>query len=321
MSYTPTDSGHLSDQARSEMIESYGGGVDSQFAKSSIMRRFVPVDSIRGTDTKIIRRVGRTSLQAVTPGVRPEATPTAFGRAHVTVDTTILARDNRSLLNEFQTDFNARAELAKDHGKELGKFFDQAFLIQGVKSAQMAAPTGLNGAIGAGKVETLTASGDENDPALLYNAISRIIVRMQEEEIDTEECAIFLNPTRYDVLKNHSKLINRDFSTDNGDFADGTVKTIDGVPLVKTPRFPTAAIPNHKLSNLNNGNAYNYSATDARAVCLVLHPKSLLAGETIPLTSAVYYDQKELQWFIDSYMAFGVNTRRPDVCGIVRKSA
>lgn len=317
----PQDSTHLSDFDRADMIEQYGGAVDSQFAKKSIMRRFVPVRSIRGTDTAIVRRVGRTTLQALTPGVRPPATPTNFGKAAVTVDTVILARDNRSMLNEFQTDFNARAELGKDHGKELAKFFDEAFLIQAIKSAGMAAPPDLNGAFGAGKSENLNAAGDENDPNLLYQAIARIITQMQEEDIDTDECAIFVRPTQYDVLLNNDKLIDRDFSADNGNFANGTFKTVKGCPVLHTARIPTAAITGHPLSNTGNGNAYDLTATQARARAIIMHPMSLLAGETIPMTSDVFFSKTEKQWFIDSFMAFGVSNRRPDVCGVVNRAA
>lgn len=317
----PVDSTHLSDQDHAEMIEQYGGAVDSQFAKASMMRQFFNIDSIRGTDTKIVRRVGKTQLQKLTPGVRPAANKTNFGRTGVTVDTVVLARDNRSMLNEFQVDFNARAELGKDHGKELGKFFDEAFLIQGIKGAHMAAPTGLNGAIGAGITKDLAAAGDEDDPDLLYEKIAQALVDMEEADQDIESYAIFLRPRRYEVLLNHDKLIDRDFSTDNGDFADGTIKTIKGVPLMKTPRMPTAAITNHYLSNAENSMAYDLSATEARSVALIMAPTSLLAGETIPLQSEVYYSQIEKQWFIDSFLAFGVANRRPDQCAVVRKAA
>ena len=316
----PTDSSHLSDLARSEMIEQYAGAVDSQFAKSSVMRGIFPVNPIRNTDTSIVRRVGRTEIKALQAGVRPEASKTNFGRTAVTVDTVILARDNRSMLNEFQTDFNARAELGKDHGKELGKFFDEAFLIQGIKGAGLSAPSGLNGAIGAGKVETLAAPGDEEDPDLLYAKIARIIVRMQEEDIDTEECVIFVRPTQHEVLLNNDKLVSRDFSEGNGNFALGKVMTMMGSPIMPTARIPQAAITAHPLSNPDNGNAYDLSAAQAKATAVILHPWSLLAGETIPLQSDVFFDKVERQWFIDSFMAFGVSNRRPDVCGVVNKA-
>lgn len=315
----PTDSSHLSDQARDEMIEEYGGEVESQFNKKSIMRRFVKVKPIRGTDTLINRRVGRTTLQALTPGVRPDAHQTNFGRTGVTVDTVILARDNRSMLNEFQTDFDARMELGQDHGKELGKFFDEAFHIQAIKGALTAAPTGLNGAIGAGKIAKLATANDELDPDKLYEQIVKILVQMQEEDIDTEECAIFVRPKSYEVLLNNDKLVNDDYSA-AGDFAQGEFKGILKSPVISTARIPQAAITGHKLSNANNSNAYDLSADEAQAVATVMHPKSLLAGETIPMTSDVYFNREEKQWFIDSFQAFGVANNRPDVCGAVFKA-
>lgn len=319
----PTDSSHLSQQLSEEMIEEYAGEVDSQFANASIMRRFVTVNGLYGTDTKIKRRVGRTVIKKVVPGVRPDADKTNFGRTSVTVDTIALARNNRALLNEFQTDFNARMELGEDHGKELGKLFDQAHLIAGIKGAQAAAPTAAagasyNGAFGAGSTATLTASGDETDPDKFYQAIAAQITLMQEQEIDTDQCVIFVRPTQEDVLLNNDKLVNRDFSTDNGDFANGTIKTIKGCPIVRTTRIPTAAITGHILSNTENSNFYDVSATEARTKALILHPRALMSAETIPLTSKVYYSDEELQWFIDSYTAFGVNYDRADCAAAVR---
>ena len=320
MSLPPQTGDHLSDQDRSEMIEQYGGAVDSQFAKTSMMRRIVPVSSVLNTDTSIVRRVGRTTLKALADGVRPPADKTEFGRASVTVDTVIIARDNRSMLNEFQIDFNARAELGRDHGKELGKFFDEAFIIQAIKGARMSAPGNLNGAIGAGKVETLDSAGDELDPDLLYQKIARVIVRMQEQDIDTEECVIMVRPTQHEVLLNNDKLVSREFSASNGDYALGKVMTMMGSAIIPTARIPQSAITNHKLSNSNNSNAYNLTGAEANVAAVIVHPHSLLAGETIPLQSDVFFDKVERQWFIDSFYAFGVSNRRPDVCGVVDKA-
>ena len=314
MPYPMTDGTLLSDLARSEMIEHYAGVVDGQFAKASMMRRFVTVQPVIGTDTLINRRIGKTTLKALVDGVPPDPTKTAFGRVSVTVDTTIIARDNRSQLNEFQIDFNARAEIGKDHGKEIGKFFDEALLIQAAKGAAQAAPAGLNGSIGAGLVKTHAVAGDELDPDLLYAQIASIITYQQEQDIDTDASTVFLRPTHYDVLLNCDKLIDRDFSSANGDFANGTVKTIKGVPIEMTARIPNAAIPTHRL-----GAAYNWSATEAKVVAIVTNPVALLVGETIPLTSDVWFDKISRTWFIDSFIAFGASPRRPDVSGVVRK--
>ena len=324
-----SDSSHLSDVGVDLLIEQYAGEVESQFAKASIMREFTPVRAIRGTDTIVNNRVGRTKLEAITPGVRPNANPTAFGRVTVTVDTVILARDNRSMLNELQSHFDARMELAQDHGKELGKFFDTAFIIQAIKGSFLAAPTGsgsasLNGAFGAGKNTQLAAIGDELDSDKVEAAIEDVIVAMQLEDIDTDELVILVNPTIFRVLRNNDKLLSTRYSEGNGKFAEGTLYQMAGCRIVMTNRIPTVIGDgmggHHKLSNESNAFAYDVTSNELNTIAVVLHPKSLFAGETIPLTSDIWFNREEKQWFIDSFLAFGVTTNRPDVCGTVLKA-
>lgn len=312
-----------------DQIDQYGGAVDSQFAKSSIMRQYYNVAKVVGTDTIVNNRVGRTALKKLVAGQRPEADRTTFGKVSLTVDTVIIARDERSMLNEFQTHINARMELGMDHGKEMAKFFDQAFLIMGIKGAGgasdagtglvegTAAPTGnggdgYNGAFGAGKAFHLTAAGDEVDAAKLYAAFEAIILKMEEEDIDVEDLVIFVRPAQYSALIKNDFLIDTDFSSGNGDRARNVFKSMLGVRVVKTNRIPSAAIAEHDL-----GTAYDVSADEAKTVGLVMHPKSLLAGETIPLQSKVWFNDEEKLWFIDSWIAFGVTVNRPDVCGAV----
>jgi hypothetical protein len=319
MTGLPTDSSHLSSLPSAEHIEEFTGMVDKQFAKASIMRGYANVRTVRNTDTLINRRLGRTTLKKVTAGVRPDATSTKHGRVSVTVDTIILARDNQDLLNDFQEDINTRMELSEDQGKELGKFFDEAFIIQAIKGSLQSAPASLNGAIGAGKNVELAADNDEKDADKLEDAIAGLLVEMQEEDIDTNDVVIFVRPTELRTLSKHDKLIDADYSSENGDFADMKVKMLGGSRIVSTARIPTSAITGHKLSNGSNGSAYDVSDAESDAVAVLIHPRSLLAGETIPLTTKIHYSDVELQYFIDSYIAFGVTVNRPDVCGAVFK--
>lgn len=315
----------LSDVGTDLMIEEYGGEVESQFKKASIMRQYVKVRPVRGTNTIVNNRVGRTTLKKLTPGVRPPGEITPFGKVSLTVDTVVLARDNRSMLNEFQIHFDARAELGQDHGKEIGFFFDQAFIIMAIKGSVAAAPVLGDGSpnkqsIGAGKNTTLPVAGDELDPDKLADAITGLLVQMEEAEIPTEEIVVFVRPTHFQVLLNNNKLLSRDFAAGNGDFAKGMIYEINGARIVKTARIPTADIEGHFLSNADNGNAYDVSGTQKNAVAVLLHPKSLLAGETIPLQSDVWFSKEEKTWFIDSWLSFGVTVNRPDCCGAVFKT-
>jgi hypothetical protein len=338
MSY-PTDSTGLSRSGQSLAavgnastvnplhIEQYGGMVEGTFAKQSFMKSYVMVKPIRGTDTVTNDRIGEATLQKVTPGVRPGATVAQFDNVKIKVDTIVLARNNVALLDDFQAHYSVRSELGKEHGKTLGKFFDEAFIIQAIKSAFIiAAPdnqsiqageTGLPEGWSGGTKVTLGTVGDEADPDLLQKAIEDVCQGIEEKDVDLDGGVILVGPAEYYTLLRNDRLINSQYSLGNGDFASGMVLKSCGLPLIKTNRIPKAAVTGNFLSNTGNGDAYDTDAEQGRTKVLVMLPKALLAGETIPLTSKIYYMDSELQWFIDSYLSFGVTPNRAEHAGVV----
>mgnify|MGYP003641150126 CR=1 FL=1 len=306
-------------------VEEYGGEVETQIIKTSVMNQFVTMKPVRGTDTITNDRIGSTSLQAVSPGVRPEPGIAEFDNVSVKVDTIILARNNVHLLHDFQAHYNVRAELGVDHGKIIGRFFDESMLIQGVKAASVVAgdgtggtvklPTGWNG----GTTIELDSAGDELDSDKLQRAIEDLCEGIETKDVEIESAVLFVNPKQYYTLLRNDKLVDGDYSLGNGDYAKGKIMETCGVPIFKTNRLPQETVVGHYLSNAGNDNAYDVSAEESDVVALLLMPKALLAGETIPLTSDVYYVKQELQWFIDSYLAFGATPNRAEMSGQVRK--
>lgn len=303
-------------------VDQYGGEVESQFVKSSFMRKYVKIKPVRGTDTVTNDRIGKTALQAVVPGTRPTSAAPEFDNIAVKVDTIVLARSNVALLDDFQSHYDVRAELGQDHGKEIGKFFDEAFIIQAIKAARIVigtaagetpAPDGFQ----SGTVTTLAAAGDELDPDKLQRGIEDTCQAIEEKDVDLDGGVILVRPAQYYALLRNDKLVSAEYSLGNGNYANGMVLRSNGLPIVKTNRIPSAAISGHKLSNAGNGSAYDVSAAEAKAIAVVMLPRALLAGETIPLTSKVYYHDVELQWFIDSYLAFGVTPNRAEHAGVV----
>jgi hypothetical protein len=304
-------------------IEEYGGEVEKQIIKTSIMRSFINVKPVRGTDTVTNDRIGSTSLQAVQPGFRPVPGQVDFDNVSVKVDTIILARNNVHLLDDFQAHYNVRAELGQDHGKIIGRFFDEAILTQGVKAARIVKGDGTGGTTRlptgwyGGVQETLAAANDEKDPDKLQRAIENMVEAVETNDVDIEGAVLFMNPEQYYTLLRNDKLINSRYSLGNGDYAEGQVMKSCGIPVVKTNRLPQAAVSGHELSNAGNNNAYDVSAAEAKVKVLMMMPKALLAGETIPLTSKVYYSDIELQWFIDSYLAFAATPNRAEHAAVV----
>jgi len=307
-------------------IEEYGGEVETQIVKSSIMRQYVKMKSVRGTDTITNSRMGKTQLQKVIPGVRPEAHAPEFDNISIKVDTMVLARSNQHTLDDFQASFDVRAELGMDHGKEIAKFFDESILVQAIKCAQITdgdvnAPEGF---LGGTKV-TLGTAGDELDPDKLERAIQDACQLIEEKDVDIEGegFAMFVAPAQYYALLRNDKLLDGDFSMGNGDYAKGKILMANGLRIIKTNRMPNVAHTggeHHYLSNAGNNYAYDVTAADTKAVCAIFSPRALLAGETIPLTSKVHYSDVELQWFVDSYLAYGVTPNRPEFAAVVMKA-
>ena len=324
-------------------IEQYGGEVETRILKESFMRQFFNFKPVRGTDTITNDRMGHTALQKVTRGIRPTDSSPTFDNISVKVDTIVLARTNQFLLDDFLAHISVRKEVGVEHGKTIGKFFDESFIVQGIKAAQITnqAPDGtkLGGWTGntttkyVERVRTapegfqgatpimLGAAGDEADSDKLERAIQDMCQAIEEKDVDITEGVVLVRPAEYYTLLRNTKLMDKDFSEMNGDYAKGTVLMANGVRIQKTNRFPTTADvgETHYLSNAGNGNAYDVLAADPECIALFLQPKALLAGETIPLTSKVYYHDVELQWFIDSYLAFGVTPNRAEMAAGVFK--
>ena len=333
MSQLPVDSSHLSDHDL--LIERYAGTVEGQFHKDSVLKPFFPLRKIVGTDTITNRRIGGTELVALTPGVRPEAQSRSLGKVSLTVDTIVLARDNQSTLNQVQQDFNMLKEIGEDHGKTYAKMVDASFIIQVIKGSQDAAPTAqgsFGGAtaaarnanlqlnFGAGKNTQLTSPGDELDADELFDAIDEIVVDFKEADIGTDEMVVVVRPVQFGVLLKNNKLTSTDYSAGNANVAMRKIYQTSGVRIVETPRIPVTEISGHPLSNAANSNAYDVNATDAKAVAVVMHPRSLLGGEAIPQMHDIWYNKEEKQWFIDTWSSYGVTPNRPDLCGCVFKA-
>jgi hypothetical protein len=350
------DSGNINPLYR----EQYAGEVEKRFLKASFMRQFFKFKSVRGTDTVTNDRMGHSSLQKVTRGIRPHDNSVTFDNISVKVDTIVLARTNSHLLEEFQSHIDVRKEVGMEHGKEIGKFFDEAFLVQGIKASVVtnrvpvkdpvsdaitghldvggwadviiagtgtptagttvvrSAPEGFQGAT----TVQLGAVDDEQDPVALELAIQDMCQGIEEKDVDVENAVILLRPAQYYVLLKNDKLLDKDFSAANGDYAAGMVLQSNGVRIQKTNRFPKQSDvgATHFLSNAGNDNAYDVTREAANCVAVLLMPNALLAGETIPLTSKIYYVDSELQWFVDSYLSFGVTPNRAEMAAAIYRA-
>lgn len=299
------------------VIEEYTGIVENTIQRKSVTEGKVPIRTVRGTATITNFAVGESTLGKVTVGEVPEALPSKFSKTSVTVDTVIYARTAFPLLDVFQTSFDARKEVGTEHGKKIAKFKDQALLIQAAKAAQLTAspyanvdgvPDGFTG----GSTQTLAAAGDRADPAKLYSAIAGLFTKMEQKDVDpvSDDLMLVLTPADYYTLLQAEQIVNGEWLTSDGTSIQGHIFRGFGVPVISTNNLPQTNITTHLL-----GTAYTGDFT--KLVACAFSARALLAGQTIPLETDVWYDKMSKQWLVDAHLAFNCGPNRPEYAGAI----
>lgn len=304
-------------------IEEYTGVVEGTIARKSALEGFITRRAVRGTSIISNFAVGEATLQKLVPGVTPDGTPHKAGKNTLTVDTVVLARNIFPLLETWQVSYDARAEVGLEHGKKIAKFTDQAFFIQALKTALLTAPkhTGMVGAghFGASQV-TMAGASDNLDPAKLYGYLADLFVQMENKDVDprTDDVIVAVKPAEFYTLLQNEQLINTQYKTSNGTSIDAFLLKTYGVPVISSNNFPGGSnIVGNLLSNTDNSNAYDGDFT--KAVAVAFSPRALLSGETIPLTTDVFWDSKSKHWFVDAYLSFAVGPNRPEFAATIYK--
>ena len=301
------------------VIEEFTGMVEGTINRRSVLADHIPVRAVKGTATFTNHAVGKSTLQKVTPGVAPDGIKSDFSKNSVTVDTVVASREFFPMLDVFQTQMDTRREVAAEQGKEIAKFKDQAFLIQALKAARLAnsaysgGTPGKPAGHGGGSVTTMATLADAQDPAKLYAALLNTLVKMENKDVDprNDDVVIVVRPDFYTVLIQAEQLVNIQYTTAAGNKVnDGWVLKTAGVPVLSSNNLPNTNITGHFLSNAFNSNMYdgNFSKT----VAAIFSPRAIMAGETIPVTSDVFFDKLMLSWCVQSYLSFAVGPNRAE---------
>lgn len=306
-------------------IAEFTGIVEGTIERKAKLDPFIPRRTVKGTNSLQNYAVGDTQLQVLQPGVAPDGTLVDFSKLNLVIDTVVLARNIFPLLETFQNNFDVRKQVGQEQGKKIAKFTDQAFMIAGLKAAALTQSAYSNGTSGkpsghfGGNSVTLAAAGDELDPSKLYQAVCDLFVQMESKDISPmeEDVIIILRPEQFYALQQAEQIVNSLYITSDGNtLKDIPVFKAWGVPVISSNNLPNTVVTGHLLSNTNNGNAYDGDFT--KTVMLAISPRALLAGETISLTSEVFWDQLSKQWFVDSYLSFGVTANRAEFAGVIK---
>ena len=306
-------------------LEAYEGDIEGSFRVESLFRSsgLTNFKTVAGrSNTWRGDRVGGATVKGRKAGEALDPTRIVNEKLLITVDTTSYIRTPI----DYQDDWTApdfQAEYSAEHGSAHAKAFDQAHLIQLIKAGSWVAPDSLkaSGAFFDGINTTMTGYAAQTDAELKAD----LIVKHHKDALATfvkrdlggslSEFVTLIEPDTFNVLLDHKKLMNVDFQGGNGDnnFAARRVGWLNGIRVIETPRFPTAAIAAHFL-----GPAFNVTAAEAKARVVIFHPKkTLVTVEAQGMVARVWDDKENFANVLDSYTMYTVGLKRGDCVAVL----
>lgn len=314
-------------------IEAYEGDIEGSFKVESLFRgsALTSFKSVMNqTNTWRGDRVGAAVVKGRKSGESLDAARITNEKFLVTVDTTAYIRTPF----DYQDDWTApdfQAEYSAEHGTAHAKSFDSAHIIQLIKCAAFVAPASLGGSFKNGLSTTLTGysaliatpttANLEAAADLLVQGHKAIVAEFIKRDMGSgvNATVTLIDPDTFNVLLEHKKLMNVDFMQGppgvGNNYAARRIAYLNGLRVIETPRFPTAASSDHPL-----GAAFNVSAAEAKACMIVFFPsKALVTVEAKPMTVRHFDHPIEFQSYLDSYTMYTVGQRRPDAVGVIFK--
>jgi hypothetical protein len=303
-------------------IEKFTSDVEGTIMRRSKTEPIINIKPVVGTTTVSNFAIGESDLQVIVPGVTPNGTKSQFGKNSVQVDRTILARATLPLLDVFQTSYDARREIAVEHGKKIAKMKDQSFLIQAVKTSLLAnstyfSTTELPGHKGGTKV-TLTTAGDQNDPAKLYSAFASLFAQMEDKDVDPveDDLFIFVRPATFYTLLEAEQVINGNYVTAAGTSVEGHIFKAWGVPVLSTNNLPNW-VEDGTAGSVSALMGEDYEGDFTKLVAVAFSSRAVLAGSTIDLQTKVFFDDVSKHWYVDAWLAFAATSNRAEFAGSI----
>lgn len=224
----------------------------------------------------------------------------------INIDDMLLADAFVAEIEELKNHYDVRSIYSKEMGQALANTVDKHLLSLAILASRVATPNVTGGKVGA---EILDADANTNATSLI-SSVFEAIQKLDENNVPTAGRVCIVAPDQYYQLANVDKLVNRDFSSDNGDFGKGTVLSIGGVPIVKSNT--AVEVFGQDLSSAISGtnNTYNGNFTNTYAV--VMQSSAIGTVKLKDLVMESTYDPRRLGTLMTARMAMGHGILRPE---------
>ena len=292
------------------------GTADALFLKvfsNEVLSQFIRENQMLGMSTVRTINAGKSSSFPVTGTVASsyhtagnEITGQAIKHNEkvINIDNMLLADAFVAEVEELKSHYDVRSEYARQMASALSNTVDKHLLSLAILASQGSATiTGTNG--GA----EITDSDANTNATSLIGSVFEAIQKLDEKNVPTEGRVCIVDPDRYYQLANVDKLINRDFSKENGDFGKGTVLSIGGVPIVKSNT--AVGVFGQNISSVTGANN-TYHGNFTNHVAVVMHRSAIGTVKRKDLVMESTYDARRIGTLMTARMLMGSGILRPE---------
>lgn len=315
---------HTTNAAENIHLELFHGELDGKFRHQSLFERLTPQRvPMSGTNTYRIDRIGASAVKARTVGAKPEDQKVPNDKFTVVVDRSLYIRNVFDMIDQW-TSPDRLSHIAMDNGSALAQSWDEAHVIQLIKSRAWTAPADLkaNGAFNDGTSVSASIKAAPTNRAeyeavamALAEAHAEAVAKLIDRDAPTDNLITLVRPDIYTKLMNHPTLFNKDFSDANGDYGRRRILRLNGITMVEANCFPKA-VGNHVLHSTDPTGGVNFAVTadDLKCGMVLFDTKQslvdIVAKDWETDITTLKYDQIQ---YLSVYGLRTVAARRPDM--------
>lgn len=286
-------------------LKVFSGEVLSTFAKENLMLGMTTVRTISNGKSAQFPVTGTVSANYHTAGNEITGQAIKHNEKVINIDDMLLADAFVAEIEELKNHYDVRSIYSKEMGQALASKVDTHLLSLAILASQASA--NISG--GNGGTEITDADANTNATSLI-SSVFEAIQKLDENNVPTAGRVCIVAPDQYYQLANVDKLVNRDFSSDNGDFGKGTVLSIGGVPIVKSNTAVSVFGTDLSASISGTNNTYNGNFSNHHAV--VMHSSAIGTVKLKDLVMESTYDARRLGTLMTARMALGHGILRPE---------
>jgi len=299
--------------ANALFLKVFSGEVLAQFNRDNKMLGLTTVRTISQGKSAQFPVTGTVSSSYHTAGNEITGQAIKHNERLISIDDMLISDAFVAEIEELKNHYDVRSEYSRQMGQALASTVDKHLLSLAILASRASATiTGGNGG-----TEITDADVNTNATSAI-ESIFEAIQKLDENNVPSDGRFAIVNPDLYYKLANVDKLVNRDFSNQAGDFAQGTIMSIGGVPVIK---MNTAVdVFNTDLSSSISGtnNTYNGNFTNTHVV--VMHKSAIGTVKLKDMVTEATYDPRRLGTLMTARMALGHGILRPE-CAVSIKTA